>query len=37
MDKTCRTVTLLGTALLLSASGARAQLLDVRQTIYGMD
>lgn len=22
---------------LLSASGARAQLLDVRQTIYGMD
>lgn len=24
-------------AALLSASGAQAQLLDVRQTIYGMD
>lgn len=24
-------------AMLLSATGARGQLLDVRQTIYGMD
>jgi len=34
MWKTGSLVTL---AALLSASGAQAQLLDVRQTIYGMD
>lgn len=34
MWKTALTVTL---AALLSASAAQAQLLDVRQTIYGMD
>jgi hypothetical protein len=32
-----RTGLTVAAAALLSASGAHAQLLDVRQTIYGMD
>lgn len=32
-----KTGLIVAAAALLSASGAQAQLLDVRQTIYGMD
>lgn len=37
MDKLWRTAVLLGVALSVSTSAAVAQLLDVRQSIYGMD